>query len=224
MQHFSPDFLQFFKDLAANNNRDWFNANKKRYEISVKKPFEGFVQELIDRLKAIDPKVSVSPKEAIFRIYRDTRFSADKTPYKLHCGAIIGRGTKNDHHAPGMYIELGPEQLALYGGIYMPDKDQLMAIRNHMANNLKKFEALLNEPEFKRVYGTLHGEKNKVIAKELKEAAAKQPLLYNKGFYFYAHLPADDVLRADLAQTMVDLHMVGRPMACFLYAPLASKP
>ena len=223
MNPFTPDFIQFFKDLAANNNRDWFAANKKRYEQSVKIPFEAFVQQLIDRLRTIEPNVTVTPKEAIFRIHRDTRFSADKTPYKLHCGAIIGRGSKHDHHAPGLYIELGPEHLAVYGGIYMPDKDQLLAIRNHIAKNLRKFDALLNDPSFKHVYGTLHGEKNKVIPKELKEAAAKQPLLYNKGFYFFTHLPADDVTRADLAQSIIDIHVAGRPMAEFLYQPLASK-
>jgi len=221
MQHFSPDFTQFFKDLAAHNDRDWFNANKKRYEQSVKKPFESFVQELIDLLQTVDKGVNIAPKDAIFRIHRDTRFSADKTPYKLNTGAIISAGGKSDHLKPGLYVELGPEKLAVYGGIYMPDKDQLAAIRNHISGNLKKFDALLSDADFKRVFGTLHGEKNNVLPKELKDAAAKQQLIYNKSFYFYAHLPAEDVTRPDLARTMFDMHLTGRAMADFLYQPVA---
>jgi uncharacterized protein (TIGR02453 family) len=223
MQHFSPDFAQFFKDLAAHNDRDWFHANKKRYEQSVKKPFEAFVQELIDLLRTVDKGVDIAPKDAIFRIHRDTRFSADKTPYKLNAGAIVSSGGKSDHLKPGLYVELGPEKLAVYGGIYMPDKDQLAAIRGHIAANLKKFDALLDHADFKRVFGTVHGERNKVLPKELKDAAAKQPILFNKSFYYYAHLPAEDLTRPDLARTMFDMHLAGRPMGDFLYQPLAKK-
>lgn len=223
MQHFSPDFAQFFKDLAAHNDRDWFHANKKRYELSVKKPFEAFVQELIDLLRTVDKEVDIAPKDAIFRIHRDTRFSADKTPYKLNASAIISAGGKADHLRPGMYVELGPEKLAVYGGIYMPDKDQLAAIRSHIAAHMRKFDALLDHTDFKRVYGTVHGERNKVLPKELKDAATRQPLLFNKSFYFYAHLPAEDLARPDLARTMFDMHLAGRPMADFLYQPLAKR-
>ena len=82
MPHFSPEFLQFFKDLAANNNRDWFTGNKKHYELVVKKPFEVFITDMINKIKKDDPKLQIEAKDAIFRIYRDVRFSKDKTPYK----------------------------------------------------------------------------------------------------------------------------------------------
>ncbi|MCB0818301.1 MAG: DUF2461 family protein, partial [Flavobacteriales bacterium] len=84
MAWFTADYQRFFKDLAAHNDRDWFHANKKRYETSVKKPFEAFVQELIDRMGKLDKQYRITPKEAIFRIHRDVRFSNDKTPYKLN--------------------------------------------------------------------------------------------------------------------------------------------
>lgn len=94
MAHFTQDYLDFFKELAANNNKDWFHGNKKRYEASVKKPFEEFVQDIINRTSELDDRFAGEAKKAVFRIYRDVRFSKDKTPYKLNCSAIIAPGGK----------------------------------------------------------------------------------------------------------------------------------
>ena len=218
---FTPDFHQFYKDLAANNDRDWFLANKKRYETSVKQPFEVFVQVIINRLKQENPSLDIQPKDAIFRINRDVRFSKDKTPYKLCSSAIISAGGKKDHVSPGLYIEVGPEKIAVYGGIYMPEKAQLEAIRTHIASNLAAFAALLDNPEFKATYGTLHGERNKILPKDLQAAAAQQPLLYNKGFYFYNHMPAETLLKKDVVDAVMLRYAAGKPMADFLFRPLA---
>src|SRR5690606_31023698 len=90
--YFDKDYLDFFKELAANNNRDWFHANKKRYENSVKKPFATFVTDTISKVKdEYDSKLDLEVKNSVFRINRDIRFSNDKSPYKLHSAAIISR-------------------------------------------------------------------------------------------------------------------------------------
>ena len=89
MKYFTKDFAAFFKDLEKNNNREWFHENKKRYEDSVKNPFHNFVEELIGGLSDIFPTLTIQPKDAIFRIHRDVRFSKDKTPYKIHASALI---------------------------------------------------------------------------------------------------------------------------------------
>lgn len=219
-QCFSPDFLKFYKDLAANNDRDWFLANKSRYEQSVKHPFEGFVKELIDAMRHRDPGFDVQPKDAIFRINRDVRFSKEKTPYKLCSSAIISKGGKKDHVSPGLYVELGPEKVAVYGGVYMPDKEQLQAIRNHIADNLVEFEQLLLQKDFVSSFGTLRGDRNKILPAEMRAVAVQQPLLFNKAFYFYAHLPAESVLQNDIVTRVMSLHQIGTPMAEFLYTPL----
>jgi uncharacterized protein (TIGR02453 family) len=220
---FTPDFLQFYRELAANNDRDWFHANKKRYEQSVKQPFEIFVAELIVRMKQTDPKLELAAKDAIFRINRDVRFSKDKTPYKLCSSAIITKGGKKDTVSPGMYLELGPEKLAVYGGIYMPDKEQLAAVRNHIASNLSQFSKLLDDSEFKATYGTLRGEQNKILPKELQEAAKKQPLMFNKAFYFYSHLPAELTLDPALPERIMACQRAGQSMAEFLFEPLGNS-
>lgn len=220
---FTPDFLKFYRELAANNDRDWFQANRKRYEESVKQPFEVFVGELLLRMQEVDPAIDMQPKDAIFRINRDVRFSRDKSPYKLCSSAIISRGGKKDHVSPGLYIELGPEKMAVYGGVYMPEKEQLAAIRKHIADNLGKFSQLLDDEGFKSTYGTLRGNRNKVLPKEFRDAAEQQPLLYNKAFYFFTHLPAEEVLRPGLVDRVMGLRDVGTPMSEFLYEPMKSR-
>lgn len=219
----TPDFLQFYKDLAANNNREWFVANKKRYEASVKAPFEAFVQEIIDLLKKENPAIDLQPKDAIFRINRDVRFSKDKTPYKLCSSAIVSVGGKKDHISPGLYMEVGPEKVAVYGGIYMPEKEQLEAIRKHISANAAQFEALLKDKDFVETYGTLHGDKNKLLPKEFQEAAKQQPLIYNKAFYFYNHMKAEAALKNDFTSQVMLRYKVGKPMADFLFAALSAK-
>jgi uncharacterized protein (TIGR02453 family) len=181
---FTDDFLQFFMDLAPNNNKDWFDLNRKRYLESVKKPFEDFVAELIAELKkSKEVNEDLRPSDCIFRINRDIRFSKDKTPYKLNVSASITKGGKKNMDYPGLYIELGPEYLGIYTGLYMPDKNQLLNIRNYIAKHLKPFDNIIKEKAFVNTYGGIQGEKSKILPSELKTAAEKQSLIYNKQFY-----------------------------------------
>ena len=96
MAYFTNEYFAFFKELAGNNNKDWFDANRKRYEEHVKDPFKHFLQDLINAIKVLDDRIDLTPNQAGFRINRDIRFSKDKTPYKLNRSAIISPGgTKN---------------------------------------------------------------------------------------------------------------------------------
>ena len=95
MQYFIPDFIEFFKELAANNNKDWFDINRKRYTDVIKEPFKKFVLDLIVEVGKVNPKIKdIEPKDCIFRINRDIRFSKDKTPYKMNVSALIAPGGK----------------------------------------------------------------------------------------------------------------------------------
>ena len=134
MSYFSPDFIQFFKDLRSNNEREWFHANKKRFETTVKKPFESFISDVIELLSVHDKHILITPKEAIFRIYRDTRFSKDKTPYKTHMSAVVSRGGRKDLTSPGVYLECNDEHFRIYSGVYMPNSKQLQRIREAIAS------------------------------------------------------------------------------------------
>jgi len=216
MAWFTPDFNRFFIDLAPNNNKDWFDANRKRYEQSVKEPFEAFVAAVIERVARLDPTVSITPRDAIFRINRDVRFSKDKAPYKSRMSAVVAAGGRKDHSSGGIYFELGPENVAFYGGQYMPEKEQLQRIREHIARNLAQFKKLRTAKAFVDRFEEVQGERNKVVPKEFKEALVQEPLIANKQFYFMAELPPKTVTDPKLVDVLMDHYKAMRPMNDFL--------
>ena len=180
MTWFTKDYNQFFKELAA---------NRKRYEKSVKEPFKVFVTAVIKQVHTHDKGVNIEPKDAIFRINRDIRFAKDKTPYKLNLSAIVSPGGRKDMSTAGIYFELGPESVKIYGGAYLPDKGQLLKIRTGIMDDHKAFRGTLDGKAFRALFGTVHGEKNKVIPKEFKVFLDTEPLIANKQFYVEAELP-----------------------------------
>lgn len=215
MSYFSNDYNKFFKELAANNHKEWFDQNRNRYEKQVKAPFARFVEDLINSIAKDDKTVKIGPKEAIFRVNRDIRFSKDKTPYKTRMSAIVSRGGRKDMVSPGIYFELGPEHVVIYGGVYMPDKTKLQQIREHIAAHPQAFDKAINHKDFKKFFGKLHGEQSKVIPKELKAAAQKQPFIYNKQFYHYAKLPAKTVTDKNLLKIFMDHYYAAKPLKQF---------
>ncbi|MBX2982912.1 MAG: DUF2461 domain-containing protein [Flavobacteriales bacterium] len=216
MAWFSPDYNRFFIELAGNNNKEWFDANRERYLREVKQPFERFVGEMIRRVAGVDPKVRIEPKEAIFRINRDIRFSRDKQPYKLNRSAVISAAGRKDNGIPGIYFELGPEHVAVYGGAYRPEKDDLERIRTRIAENLRRFKALYQDKDFVKYFGTVQGETNKRLPPELREAAAKEPLLFNKQFYYGAELPPKLVTSPKLPDILMEHYSAMAAMNAFL--------
>ncbi len=213
MAFFTPDFLQFFIELAPNNHKDWFDLNRKRYEKSVKEPFKDFVEHMIKEIAKTDASFKdLEAKDCIFRINRDIRFSKDKTPYKMNVSAVVAPEGKKSKAVNGVYFEFGPEHVRVYGGVYEIDKDDLLTVREGIANDLKGFQEAYLNPRFKKVFGTILGEKNKVIPKELKEAAEKEPLIFNKQWYFYAQFDAETVLDPKLDQLLLDCFEAGKPV------------
>lgn len=216
MKFFQEDFLHFFIELAPNNHKDWFDANRKRYENSVKEPFKDFVTHLIRKMAEKDPAFKdLEAKDCIFRINRDIRFSKDKQPYKLQVSAVIAPEGKKSKAINGVYFELGPEKLRVYGGIYEIEKDDLLIVREGIADNLKKFKKAYENPVFQKVYGEIRGEKNKIIPKTLHEAAAKEPLIFNKQWYFYTEFEPEIILADNLDEIILNCYEAGRPVEEF---------
>lgn len=220
MTPFTKDYVRFLKDLAANNNREWFHANKKRYEESVKKPFELFVQELIDQVGRKDKKVQITPKEAMFRIHRDVRFSKDKTPYKTNMSAVINRGGRKDMHSPGMYVELSPEHVRVYGGLYMLSSEELKQVRIHLSKNAAKFKKLYSDKKFRNVFGEVRGEQHKRAPKEFASAIEKEPLILNKQFYYFSQEKPSLIAKKELTDVIMEHYATMKPMGEFLFAGL----
>jgi len=216
MKYFTQDYINFFKELEKNNNRDWFHESKKRYEASVKEPFHDFVADLISALSEIHHNLTMTAKESMFRINRDIRFSKDKSPYKIQMSAIISEHGKKNHTRPGLYFQANHHDARVYSGVHDMDKDQLYAMRKHIVDNEKKFEKLINEKDFKTKYRDVLGEKNKRIPPEFVEALERQPLIANKSFYYFFKLPPKALLADNLMKQVVDGYKVGIPLSKFL--------
>lgn len=217
MTYFNQEFLEFLRELSVDNDRDWFNANKKRYEDHVKKPFENFIAKMIDEMQKLDRNVLITPKDAIFRIYRDTRFSKDKTPYKNHVSAIVSRGGRKNKSTPGLYIQLSGEDARIYSGAYELDRVALQNVRETIASNLEEFEALINDKKFVATFGEIQGEQNKRLPKEFQEVAKRQPLIANKQFYYFAKFEPEIVLDAKFPALLINHFKIAQPLGNFLW-------
>ena len=142
-----PSTLQFLKTLQKNNNRDWFNENKSTY-IEAKDDVLLFVENLIEEIAKFDEEIlKIDPKKALFRIYRDTRFSKDKTPYKTHFGVSLGMG--KGKKISGYYLHIEPGKSFLAGGVYQPESSALKEIRKEISANSEEFLKILEQKDFR---------------------------------------------------------------------------
>ena len=175
--------LDFLKKLKINNNREWFDSNKTEY-LASKEIFEEFVSELIKGINKFDKKVSLDlkPKDCTFRIYKDVRFSKDKTPYKNNMSASINPGGKKSN-IPGYYFHLEPEACFLAGGVYMPMPDVLKAIRQEIDYNPLPLINVLKSASFKKEFNGLDEEdKLKNPPKGFNKDHAHSEILKNRHF------------------------------------------
>lgn len=212
--HLDESFYEFFIELSLNNHKSWFDANRKRYETDVKKPFQQLVQAVIEEVTAEDVRFQgLTPSDCIFRINKDIRFSKDKSPYKTFCSAAIQLGGRKQMSAGGLYFEMGPENCGVYAGVYMPEKEMLMQIRENIARQASAFSAAIGSKEFIDTYGKVLGDKNKIIAPHLKEAASKEPLIFNKQFYVQHAMEPEETLQGNLPAAIAKIWKVSIPFA-----------
>jgi uncharacterized protein (TIGR02453 family) len=176
------DLFEFLKELRANNHRDWFKENKPRYE-ALHKEFVHIVGQLIDRIAAFDAEIAgLDAKSCIYRIYRDIRFSPDKTPYKTHFGAYMTAYGGRTSSYGGYYLHLEPGESFVSGGVWCPAPAMLKRLRHDIYDNIDEFIAILTDEKFKRVYGELEGEKLKRMPDGFPKDTPYEELLKHKSF------------------------------------------
>lgn len=182
MAAISTDTLKFLKDLKDNNNKEWFQDNKSRYE-DAKGDFEEFIGVLIQNIAKFDPPIAeLIPKKTIFRIYRDVRFSKDKSPYKLNLGAHLAANRSKVHDRAGYYIQIQPGNSFLAGGAYDPGNPWITQIRTEIDYNTKEFKKLINSASFKKYFGEISGEKLKTAPKGFPKDHPELELLKYKSY------------------------------------------
>jgi uncharacterized protein (TIGR02453 family) len=215
---FGPELLSFLTDLRANNNREWFAANKDRYEEDLVEPALAFINAFAPRLEKISPHFRADARPSggsLFRIYRDTRFSKDKTPYKTNLGIHFRHERSKNAYAPGFYLHIGPDEVFAGGGIWHPDTEAATRIR----------EAIVADPDrWKRATrGRAFASRLELGGDSLKRvprwADPEHPLvedLRRKDFFAWARLSGDDVVAPGLLDEYARICRAAAPLMQFL--------
>ncbi|MFB3852231.1 MAG: DUF2461 domain-containing protein [Vicinamibacterales bacterium] len=155
---FTARTLAFLRSLKRNNDREYFAARRDAYERDVHEPVLRFVEMMAGELPAFAPELVASPKVSLYRIHRDTRFSPDKRPFKTQVGIVFPHRDLNRNRSACLYVEIGPDGTMVAGGIYKPDRTELLLIRDHVARTHRRLRALVEAPGFKRVVGGIEGD------------------------------------------------------------------
>lgn len=217
------DFQRIFDFLAklrVNNDRKWFNEHKSEYE-QARREFQKFIDALILPLSELDSSIgTVSAEECMFRIYRDIRFSNDKTPYKTHFSAFIANGGRKTRLA-GYYVHVQPDQSFVAGGIYRPDPATLESIRNEIYHRPKDIRNILDDKTFRKYFNEISNEnKLKNPPKSYPKDFEEIELLKNKHFITHHSLNNDFFLKDKLVERLMQIFEVQYPLNEFLNTAL----
>jgi len=207
--------FSFLKKLEKNNNRTWFNAHRDEYD-KAKAEFEEFLAVLIAEIAKFDKSIKyLEPRDTIFRIYRDMRFSPDKRPYKLNFGASIVAGGRKVGKA-GYYIHIQPGESGLAGGIYHPDHKALERVRKAIDRDGAAFKKIVTKASFKKYFGTLTGEHLKRAPRDYAEDHPYIEFLKHKDFIAWQKLSDSAVHKKDFAKSAARAFRELKPLDDFL--------
>ena len=207
--------FNFLTELKDNNNRDWFQSNKAWYD-EAKGDFENYVSKLISEIYQFHPEIGpIEPKSAVFRIYRDVRFSKDKSPYKTNMGAHVVVGGKKSGNA-GYYFHLEPGGSFLAGGAHMPSPDNLKALRKEIYENIDEFLGIIKNKDFIQYFGEIMDEKLVNPPKGFPADFPHIELLKHKGYTVWKPLPDDLVLGQDLLKELGKGFRIMKPFIDFI--------
>ena len=188
--------FDFLNDLYKNNTKQWFDANKQRYAES-RDQMLFLTGVMLQEISKFDPEVSsVSPSECLFRIYRDIRFSRDKTPYKTHMGSYMAAGGRKSQRA-GYYLHIEPGNSLISGGIWSPEANPLRAIRTEIHDNADEFKEILNDNGFQEYFQEIEGDKLKAAPKGFDKNFRDIDLLKYKSYVFSTPIPDQQLLNGN---------------------------
>lgn len=222
LRYFTRATFTFLTELSRNNNREWFNDNKQRYEDDVRGPALAFIADIAPELQLIAPRFLATSKKvggSLMRVYRDTRFGKDKTPYKTNIGIQFRHEAGKDVHAPGYYLHLSPQECFFGAGIWRPDSTALGNIREAIRDNQAKWCAARDDTDFQRHYD-LGGAS---LINAPRGYPKDHPLLEDlkrKDFIAIAHFPNDMSLDNDFMDEALAHFGHATPYMRFLCAAL----
>lgn len=209
------NFYDFLRDLAENNNREWFEQNKKRYE-EARHQVEGIIDAVIGEVGRFHDMGDITGKKAMFRIYRDVRFSKDKSPYKMNFSAMISKEGRKEMKNYGYYLQFQPGETFLAAGEYEPSAESLAKIRQEIDYNTSEFKAIITKPEFIHLYGRMQGKQLKTAPKGYDKEHPEIDLLRYTQFYFVTKFSEKEALAPDFPRKIAQAVRVIRPFLDFL--------
>jgi len=217
---FSTRTLSFLRRLKRNNRREWFNAHREQYETQVRQPMTAIVERLADDFRTFAPELVASPKISMYRIYRDTRFSENKAPYKTHVAAVFPTRGLAKHEGAGLYFHVSPEEVWIGGGMYAPQPAQLVTVREHIAANIRQLRAIVESPGFRRKVGRLEGNKLARVPRGFPKDHEAAEYLKHRHFIAGAEFPPPFAASPRFYSTLLAVFREVLPLARFLNAPL----
>jgi uncharacterized protein (TIGR02453 family) len=222
---FSPEMVKFFRSLKRNNRREWFQPRKHLFDQHVKAPMLDLAGAINTELAKFAPEYVTEPKSAIFRIYRDTRFSADKTPYKTHIAASFSRRGGERLGTGGFYLSISHDAIEVAAGIWHPDRDVMLLVRNHIAETHEELRRLLANKKARKLAGELKGDALSRSPKGFDPAHPAAEFIKMKDWVLEVKLDANLATTPELHNAIVERFRAMAPLLGYLNRPLlARKP
>jgi uncharacterized protein (TIGR02453 family) len=218
VSYFSRETFRFLKDLAENNNRDWFKDNQSRYDRYIKEPAQRFILAVGERLPEISPHLRADPRPvggSLFRIHRDVRFSRDKSPYKTATGIQFRHAQGRDAHAPGLYLHIEPRECFVGVGSWRPAGPALRAIRNQILEEPDGWRSARDHEAFQARF-ELSGER---LKRGPRGVDPEHPLIEDlkwKDFVGFAPVPQSFVTGEEVVEEFLEMAAAARPYMAFL--------
>jgi uncharacterized protein (TIGR02453 family) len=215
---FPPEALTFLRGLKRNNRREWFQPRKEIFDAKLKAPMVQLVEAINAELLSFAPDHITDPKKAVYRIYRDTRFSADKTPYKTHLAAIFPHHGLEKHSSAGFYFHLTEKSVGIAAGAYQPGPDELRAIRTWLGGNHAAFRNAAKKPQ--KLMGKMDGNASVRMPKGFDAAHPAEDLIRMKQWLYWTELDAKLATSARLLPELLKRFRAAAPVIAMLNAPL----
>lgn len=216
---FSPDVIAFLQELAQNNNREWFQENKARYRETIQIPMSNFIMAFAPSLSKVSEHYVADPRlngGSMFRIYRDSRFSKGKPPYKTNVGCQFRHEAGKNVHAPGFYFHIEPGEIFIGGGIYRPDSAALFKIRTAISEKPDQWKKIVKQKKFKDRFGEIHGDSLKRPPRGFDPEHPHLDHLKKKTFFVTQALSPADLCSPKLIERVKKTFTAASPFMHFL--------
>lgn len=220
---FSPDAIAFLRALKRNNRREWFQPRKEKYEALIRTPMLEMVSALNEEFARFAPDYITPPQKALYRIYRDTRFSKDKTPYKTHISAIFPRYTAVKREGAVFYFHFTEKEVLVFGGVWAPERDELLAYRTLLQEHYEEFRGILGDRKIKRMLGGLQGEQLTRMPKGFPVDHPAEELLRHRQWYLENSLDIRLLTTPRLVAELVKYFELMAPLVEFLNRASAQR-